>query len=703
MARFIFSKLGVFGILLSLATVCLCQDNNLGHKHRSHAVPGKDKVIYDLDGSGDELVHLDGSGSHSHYFKAGPPAISGFIEGFEWVNTKTGAIVCTTKHCRVKFKVGVTNLNLRVWDNTGDTAESSIKITVRAQAKASKNPAISKISPNKGPESGKNIVSITGVQLYHDSQVYFGKTKGSKVKHIDLNTIVCAAPGGKGKVNVTVVSDVGKSNTMEYEFLKHDDIPVRFTKKYWTTLKGQKAHFRQITGIVIGKDHRYYMSSRTGYVTSVQVNHRLIVEKSCTGSFMGDGRSIGGIGFNPLDPENRLFVSTNTYYFNKVKGARWDNAKIESVNVDEDGCPTRGDVIISGLPVSNHDHGVNKIIFDNRGRMLITVGATTNAGVTQTAKMGGTPESPLSAAILEANYLRPGFNGTILYNQYHDIGKARQISGDVHVFASGVRNSFGIVQHSNSKIYATENGPNFKFGRTSLTCGRAGPDPETRDKLLRIVRGKYYGHPNRNRGRTDPKQCIYRTAWDPTGSGYVEPMGWMESSTNGIIEYKANTFQGVLRGDLFLSKVAFKEEGTLWRAELASNGDYLEHGPYAFQKESGLSLIQGHYGELTMPQIEKGTVLVYKPIEKAPSTIRFLNVYPSRGPKSGGNEVMITGSFLNRAGIQVFIGGKPCEGIWATYYSSLKCTVPPGDGKVNVAIKEGEVTVTGRGFDYEYL
>lgn len=267
MARLTLSKLGVCGILIALATLCHCQDNNLGHKHRSHAVPGKDKIIYDLDGNGEELVHLDGSGSHSHYFHPGPPAISGFIEGYEWVNTKTGAIVCTTKHCAVKFKVGETAVKLRVWDNTGDTAEGTIKIEVRAKGKASKNPIISKISPNKGPETGKNIVSITGVQLYHDSQVYFGGTKGIKAKHVDLNTIVCEAPGGSGTVDVKVVSGVGTSNTVKYEFKKHSDIPVHFSKQYWKTLKGQKAYFKQITGIVIGKDHQYWMCSRTGYVT----------------------------------------------------------------------------------------------------------------------------------------------------------------------------------------------------------------------------------------------------------------------------------------------------------------------------------------------------------------------------------------------------------------------------------------------------
>lgn len=37
--------------------------------------------------------------------------------------------------------------------------------------------------------------------------------------------------------------------------------------------------------------------------------------------------------------------------------------------------------IITGLPVSDHDHGVNGIEFDNDGNMYIQVGGNTNAGV----------------------------------------------------------------------------------------------------------------------------------------------------------------------------------------------------------------------------------------------------------------------------------------------------------------------------------
>ncbi len=703
MARLRLGAAFVFVQLLFVANPSAGKTHNLGFDHRAHSVPGADKFTYDLDDNGSELVELDGSGSHSHYFDPGPPVKSGLVEGYEWVNVKNDTVVCSQKKCSLLFPVGVTTVKLRIWDNTGDTAEDKIVITVLPKSKAKKAPYIKNVNPNKGSERGENLVSIMGANLYHDSVVYFGGTKALNIKHVDLNTIVCTAPEGTGKQKISIKSSIGNSNTVDYQYQKSSAIPIQFEKAFWK--KPNKSFWRgtQITGIVIGKDHRYYMSSRTGTVTAAKVAKNLVVTESCTGAGMGPGRAIAGIGFNPMDPQHRLFVTTNTYYHKKSK-QRWDNAKVESVYVDKDGCPVRGDVIISGLPVSNHDHGTNKIIFDGRGRMLISVGSTSNAGASRPGDgIGGVPESPLSGAIVEADYMRPGFDGEIKYNQYHRPGQARIISGDVRVYASGLRNCFGMTRHANGQIYATDNGPNIGFGKSSVTCWKEGPDVEAEDKLVRILRGKYYGHPNRNRGRTDKRQCTYRHPWDPTGGGYVEPMGWMKSSTNGIIDYRAHNFQGILRGNLFMSKVAFAEKGTLYRAELSDDGTWLEAGPYEFKDYSGLSLVQGLWGELVMPLLEQSKVLVYKPVEATPSTVQFLNVYPNSGPKQGGTEIIVTGHHLNGADLQIFVGEKECTGIWDVYYNSVKCTTPPGSGKVYITVKQGGVESSGYGRDFEYF
>lgn len=46
--------------------------------------------------------------------------------------------------------------------------------------------------------------------------------------------------------------------------------------------------------------------------------------------------------------------------------------------------------LIRNLPVSNHDHAPNQLEFDHAGRLLISIGSNTNAGV-PLDKMGGLP------------------------------------------------------------------------------------------------------------------------------------------------------------------------------------------------------------------------------------------------------------------------------------------------------------------------
>lgn len=57
--------------------------------------------------------------------------------------------------------------------------------------------------------------------------------------------------------------------------------------------------------------------------------------------------------------------------------------------------------VISGLPVSNRDHGVNGGDFLDNGTLLMAIGGMTNQGYPGDL-MGGLPESPLSGAILQA-------------------------------------------------------------------------------------------------------------------------------------------------------------------------------------------------------------------------------------------------------------------------------------------------------------
>lgn len=678
--------------------------NNGGFDHRAHAVPGPDQTVYDLDDNGYETVHLDGIGSHSHYFNAGPPVVSGEIVQFTWRDVGSNRVFCTAVECDEDFPVGETQVSLTVVDNTEDVAMDTMIITVLPRSAVTETPRIDSISPNQGQATGGNTVTIDGAFFYRDSKVFFGHEEALEVEHTDRNRITCVAPGGTGTTTVRVESAIGTSNGVQYTFQDAaGSVPIRFLLDTWKNTDGTEYLVEEITSITIGRDHRYFMGSLTGYVTAVYVDRALVVQSTCTGAFMGNDRSITGIAYNPLDPYNRVFVSTNTH-FHVSKGVRWDNSRIEAVDVGADDCPVRGPTIISGLVCSNHDHGTNSIAFLPDGRMLVSVGSFSNAGASKPGDgIGGVPENPLSGAIVVADYLKANFNGQVVYDQYDDPGTALVVSGDVEPYAVGIRNSFGMVLHSSGKVYATDNGPNTNFGASSVTCTEDGPDPESDDKLLRILQGMYYGHPNRNRGRFDPRQCSYRSIDEPSSDGYMKAIGTMTSSTNGIIEYRANTFNGALKGDLLMSKVAFGADGLVWRAELSEDGNTLKGQPFEFFDQSGVSITMGLYGELVMPQLKKYRVLALRADEPGASAVDVISVHPDRGPAAGGTELFITGHFLNSEDLVILVGGKPCTNIADVKYQHVRCIAPPGTGKVSVLASAGGSSSRSYGHEFEYL
>ncbi len=156
----------------------------------------------------------------------------------------------------------------------------------------------------------------------------------------------------------------------------------------------------------------------------------------------------------------------------------------------------------------------------------------------------------------------------------------------VKIYATGIRNAYDLVWHSTGKLYTPTNG--------SAANGNTPDNPETtvnealkgvatqHDYLFNVVKGGYYGHPNPLRQEyilnggnpttgvdpaevvkvTDPKTgTVYagyadptdtvRFAPDPNYQGFAHDFG-RNRSPNGIIEYKSNTFNGVLKNKLLV-------------------------------------------------------------------------------------------------------------------------------------------------------
>jgi len=84
-------------------------------------------------------------------------------------------------------------------------------------------PVIRSISPNSGPSSGGNLVSISGDGFSNATQVNFGEAKVAIPYGDNANTdteiYINAPPGGKGPVNVTVTAPGGVSAPATYTYV----------------------------------------------------------------------------------------------------------------------------------------------------------------------------------------------------------------------------------------------------------------------------------------------------------------------------------------------------------------------------------------------------------------------------------------------------------------------------------------------------
>jgi IPT/TIG domain/Glucose / Sorbosone dehydrogenase len=330
------------------------------------------------------------------------------------------------------------------------------------------------------------------------------------------------------------------------------------------------------------------------------------------------------------------------------------------------------------------------------------VGGNTNGGVP--GGLSGSKklkESLLSGATLVANLADPLFDGYLTYNA-PDNGNLASGHG-VEVFAPGNRSPFDLVLHSNGNLYGSDNGPNLSYGGMSASCTGKVPDlPDLfeKDKLNLLVRGKYYGHPNRKRGETDPRECVWHSAYAPSDENYQSPIVMLESSSDGIIEWQSNHFLGALRGNLILSQY----KGALFRVVLTPNGTAVipeSNPPSILHADGGLDVTQGPNGNLYTARYILPQVRVLSPSEPNSTELAIKSVYPRRGGVAGGNLLYIYGKNLTAVGSPtVTVGGAKCK-LSSVTAEKIACSLPGGSGTVDVVVKSGtSVSIFSKGYRY---
>jgi hypothetical protein len=133
------------------------------------------------------------------------------------------------------------------------------------------------------------------------------------------------------------------------------------------------------------------------------------------------------------------------------------------------------------------------------------------------------------------------------------------------------------------------------------------------DELNLIELGNYYGHPNRNRGRSDPRQCVYHPASQGSGPGFTGPIATLPAhcSCDGIVEYASAALGGTMRGNLIYAEF---QRNVLSRAVLSADGrSVLSFGALTTGFEGPLDVTMGPDGTLYIAQFNGGSVVYLEP------------------------------------------------------------------------------------------
>ncbi|WP_400072158.1 malectin domain-containing carbohydrate-binding protein [Zobellia russellii] len=428
---------------------------------------------------------------------------------------------------------------------------------------------------------------------------------------------------------------------------------VEFTKVSGVANLGPGVDNQRFSSLVIGPDGKLYASTIGNFNSDGQIyrwemaldgtlSNLEILNPPLQGSLHpetnaggNDDRLIIGLVFDPASTADNLIAYVTHSEASISGGPEWDGKLSRLTGPD---LSTVEDLVIH-LPRSVNDHLTNSIAFDDQGDLYITQGSN-SAGGSPDGNWGNRPERLLAAAILkleldklpnslplsvyttdDISVINTAPNGSLqmsdaTYNPY-------AANSPLTIFASGIRNAYDLVWHSNGWLYVPTNGtagnnnssPNSPStsdytlarridGLTSIPNVPKLLGGETqKDWLFKTKGGSYHGHPNPYRGEfvlnhggisysglpgqvessyTDVGKYPDDLAPDPN---YREPAFdfGKNKSPNGAIEYKSDAFEGKLQGLLMV--VRFSGQDDLLVLDPKSSGDIAE----AYSSIPGLS------------------------------------------------------------------------------------------------------------------
>ncbi|WP_439481413.1 PKD domain-containing protein [Cyclobacterium plantarum] len=343
-----------------------------------------------------------------------------------------------------------------------------------------------------------------------------------------------------------------------------------------------------------------------------------------TGINAGDDRLIIGLAFDPASTADNLIAYVTHSAASLSNGPAWDGKLTRLSGPD---LSTVQDLVIH-LPRSTKDHLTNSVTFDGEGILYIAQGSNSAGGAPDPA-WNNRPERLLAAAVLKVDLDKLPANLPLSVYTTDDIAVINAapanglLMGDgstynpysadspVTIFATGIRNAYDLIWHSNGWLYVPTNGtagnnnnsPNSPStadyplarridGLTSIPFAPALTGGETqKDWLFKTQGGSYHGHPNPYRGEfilnhgglpysgvpgqeTEPYRDVskYPTTLGPDPNYRTPAYDFGNNkSPNGVIEYKSDAFEGKLQGLLMV--VRFSGQDDIFVMEPNNNGN----------------------------------------------------------------------------------------------------------------------------------
>ncbi|MHA6248783.1 InlB B-repeat-containing protein [Pontibacter sp. CAU 1760] len=350
---------------------------------------------------------------------------------------------------------------------------------------------------------------------------------------------------------------------------------------------------KQYSTVTIGPDGKFYALRLSGVVERFTINPDGTLdnmEEIQTLVTKYGQRSAIGFTFDPSStPTNlKVWVSHCSAVLSSAPAFDGNLSYLTGANLEQE------QLVLTKLPRSAKDHLVNSIAFGPDGALYFNQGSNSSMGAYDRAWQRD--ESLLSAAVLRldlaklASFTLPldvmTTNDQALINSAPE-NLVRMSDGTYNpyasnapltIYASGVRNAYDLLWHSNGQLYLPTNGSAAGGVTPASVAGTRRPDgsfyngpvvPGTssvnvqRDWLFRANPQKpvgYFGHPNPLRG----EYVSFRGYLDNSKYiGNVQPdFNFRDAaynfefnvSPNGVIEYKSEAFGGKLKGMLLVCR-----------------------------------------------------------------------------------------------------------------------------------------------------